>query len=100
GRGRGAGAREPGGALPRPGNRGNRQVARPLGGVIRRRRIHSESHTHMENPPRFLEGRSALVTGAGSGIGRATALALARAGASVAALSRTIDEPEQVVREA
>lgn len=54
----------------------------------------------MENPPRFLEGRSALVTGAGSGIGRATALALARAGASVAALSRTIDEPEQVVREA
>jgi 7-alpha-hydroxysteroid dehydrogenase len=43
-----------------------------------------------------LDGRVALVAGAGRGIGAATALALADAGADVALLSRTPDQIEAV----
>ena len=43
-----------------------------------------------------LNGRVALVTGAGTGIGAAAATALARAGADVALASRTPDEIEAV----
>lgn len=43
-----------------------------------------------------LKGKSALVTGAGSGIGKATAFRLARAGANVGVLSRTESEIEKV----
>lgn len=46
-----------------------------------------------------MQGKRALVTGAGSGIGRATSIALARAGASVALLGRTVGELEQVADE-
>ena len=42
-----------------------------------------------------LDGRVAVVTGAGRGIGRAVALALAQAGAKVAALARTQSEIEE-----
>jgi len=48
---------------------------------------------------RSLEGRTALVTGAGKGLGRAGALALAAAGANVALVARTKLDLESVARE-
>lgn len=50
-------------------------------------------------PTTRLDGKIALVTGAGRGIGRGTALALAEAGAEVVAWSRTPDELESLVAE-
>src|SRR5437868_3752518 len=46
-----------------------------------------------------LDGKTALVTGAGRGIGRATALALAAAGAELILVSRTPSELEEAAGE-
>jgi NAD(P)-dependent dehydrogenase (short-subunit alcohol dehydrogenase family) len=46
-----------------------------------------------------LDGKTALVTGAGRGIGRAAALALAAAGAELILVSRTKRELDEVARE-
>lgn len=48
---------------------------------------------------RFLAGRSALVTGAASGIGRACAVALAEAGAAVYVVDRSADEAKSLAAE-
>ena len=45
-----------------------------------------------------LEGKTAIVTGASSGIGAATAAALAREGARVAGGARRIDELQTEIR--
>ena len=45
----------------------------------------------------LLAGKSALVTGGGSGIGRATAIAFAREGARVAVADLTLDSAQQTV---
>jgi NAD(P)-dependent dehydrogenase (short-subunit alcohol dehydrogenase family) len=45
----------------------------------------------------MLDGKSALITGAASGIGRATALAFAREGAWVAAADLTLDAAQKTV---
>jgi 2-hydroxycyclohexanecarboxyl-CoA dehydrogenase len=46
-----------------------------------------------------LDGKIAIVTGAGQGVGRGIALALAKAGASVVATGRTLEKCERTVTE-
>jgi len=46
-----------------------------------------------------LKDKSALVTGASSGLGRATAISLARAGADVALVARSAEELESAKEE-
>ncbi|QJW91026.1 SDR family oxidoreductase [Spirosoma taeanense] len=53
----------------------------------------------MQTQRREMDGKVALVTGAGSGIGKAAAILLAQEGANVIAISRTEDEINQTVEE-
>ena len=46
----------------------------------------------------MLQGKVALITGAGQGIGQGTALALARRGAKVAVVGRTVSKCEETCR--
>jgi NAD(P)-dependent dehydrogenase (short-subunit alcohol dehydrogenase family) len=46
-----------------------------------------------------LDGKVAVITGAGRGLGKAMALALASAGASVALVSRTLEQLQAVAKE-
>ena len=48
---------------------------------------------------RRLDGRRAIITGAGSGIGRATALRFAAEGAAVLCLGRTLASLDETVAE-
>jgi NAD(P)-dependent dehydrogenase (short-subunit alcohol dehydrogenase family) len=54
----------------------------------------------LKKPPSFrVDGRQALVTGAGRGIGAAAAMALAQAGAEVTLVSRSVSELQAVAGE-
>lgn len=53
----------------------------------------------MKTPMKSLEGRVAVVTGAGRGLGKAIALALAKAGARIALVARSSHQLEQAAAE-
>src|SRR5713226_5692858 len=52
----------------------------------------------MARPPFSLEGKTAIVTGGGTGIGKSIAIEFARAGADVALCSRKIEHLEPVAK--
>ena len=53
----------------------------------------------MAKSPFSLEGKTAIVTGGGTGIGRSIAIEFARAGADVALCSRKLEHLEPVAKE-
>jgi len=52
----------------------------------------------VEDEAKFLEGKVAIVTGAGQGVGEGIALSLARHGAQVAVMGRTLSKVENTCR--
>lgn len=61
--------------------------------------IDTNEFLNYQAPPKVLEGRIVVVTGAGGGIGRAAALAFAEHGATVVLLGRTLAKLEAVYDE-
>jgi NAD(P)-dependent dehydrogenase (short-subunit alcohol dehydrogenase family) len=59
----------------------------------------TDNEPALTTPTMRLDGKIALVTGAGRGLGRACALALAQAGAEVALVSRTRSELDRLAAE-
>jgi NAD(P)-dependent dehydrogenase (short-subunit alcohol dehydrogenase family) len=59
----------------------------------------TDTQPALTTPSMRLDGKIAMVTGAGRGLGRACALALAQAGAEVALVSRTRSELEELAGE-
>ena len=53
----------------------------------------------MTTSPFSLEGKTAIITGGGTGIGKSMAVEFARAGADVAIASRKLEHLEPVVKE-
>lgn len=64
-----------------------------------RNRDMTETEPALNTPSMRLDGKIAMVTGAGRGLGRACALALAQAGAEVALVSRTRSELDALAAE-
>ena len=72
-------------------------VMLPMAQQLSNRRI---SYGTAKNPSLRLDGKTALVTGASSGIGLACAVALAEAGAEVTAAARSEDKLDTLVEAA
>jgi NAD(P)-dependent dehydrogenase (short-subunit alcohol dehydrogenase family) len=60
--------------------------------------VDRENQSLPRTPSMRLDGRRALVTGAGRGLGRACAAALAEAGAHVTLVARTLDQIQALAR--
>jgi NAD(P)-dependent dehydrogenase (short-subunit alcohol dehydrogenase family) len=65
----------------------------------RRSRLAADSEVVFQKPLGKLEGKVALITGAGSGLGRATALIFAAAGAKIVVVDRDLAGAKAVARE-
>ncbi len=74
---------------------------RPAQQVLLRTKTARSATSHERRPDMELEGKAAIVTGAGTGVGRATALRLAKQGCTVLVnYSRSKDAAERVAAEA
>jgi NAD(P)-dependent dehydrogenase (short-subunit alcohol dehydrogenase family) len=84
---------------PRRRQRDRADEARRSHCRCRRTELKPESKSGSQTPSLRLDGRVAVVTGAGRGIGRGCALALAEAGADVMLMARSSGELEETASE-